>query len=170
MFSLTSLALANPWGARQGCRESNWSFSGELKHWDGKAAKPSTFPDGALLIFRICGSALFRKGIKRSNKKTKFIRHLAVYFSVLQLRDKECLAPQYGTSHSPPRCIGSSTPRIAPAKLLWIALNMWHRGLRDFLLQLKLKICLTASRGKDTLRTERKSTGGRSRWMERHKR
>lgn len=61
--------------------------------------------------------------------------------------------------HAPPRCTGSSTPRLTQAKLLLIALNMWHRGLRDFLLQLKFKTRLTASRGKDTFSTERKSTG-----------
>lgn len=61
--------------------------------------------------------------------------------------------------HAPPRCIGSSTPRLTQAKLLLIAWNMWHRGLGDFLLQLEYKTRLTASRGKDKFRTERKSTG-----------
>lgn len=110
------------------------------------------------------------KQIKQSNKKRS---SFAIWLFISLCYSSEisnAWSLNMAHPHAPPRCIRYSTPRLAQAKLLLIALNMWHRGLRDFLFQLKYKIRLTARRGKDTFRTERKSKGGRSRWMERHER
>lgn len=90
---------------------------------------------------------------------------MAVYFLCYSSEVSNVWFLNMAHPHMHASCIQQSTPRLTQAKLLSIALNMWHHGLRDFLLQLNYKTHLTARRRKDASRTEQKSKEVRSRWM-----